>query len=82
MLALRPELQPVVQPLGFARGLKLGSGLNLAFVAALQHASAQALGLSFVFGQRLRGSSEPVRGFSLGLELTSGVEGCELWQVL
>lgn len=75
-------LRPVVQPLGFVQGLKPGSGLNLAFESGFQHVSAQALGLSFVFGQRLRGLSGPGQGFLLGLEMTSGVEGCELWQAL
>lgn len=69
--------------LGFARGLELERGLNLASVSGLRHALGQAKGPSFGFGLQMRESSGLVQELWVEEELTFGFGGSGLqwvWQ--
>lgn len=85
---MQPGRQPVGKRarglrLGFARGLELEWGLNLASVSGLQHALGQAKGPSFGFGLQMRESSGLVQKLWVEEELTFGFGGSGLqwvWQ--
>lgn len=85
--ASKPGLQLVQEQvqgmkLGFALGLGLGWGPNLAFVLRLGNVLVRVQELPPVFELRLREWFGLVQGFLLELELTFGVEGSELQWVL
>lgn len=85
---MQPGRQPVGKwarglRLGFAWGLELEWGLNLASVSGLQHALGQAKGPSFGFGLQMRESSGLVQKLWVEEELTFGFGGSGLqwvWQ--